>query len=233
MRTERKKKQDYKDPIILAIWALFFVFVLVSGRLPLYINPKFALLPLVGALILAAMAFSLRQGKTPCGCDHGHGHDWSVLPWFLMPVVLSLIIAPAGLGAFVAGNRQSGLLASTGGDSAISLDLSSQSGYKNVTIVQLSQAGNIKGGKVSVEGQLLDAAPGLQPGECLIAHYQMICCVADIRPVVIVLKYPNGYVPKAGQWVSVNGTAIRAKRGVVLTAETIQPIATPNPPYVY
>lgn len=233
MRAARKKKQDYTDPMILATWTLFFGFVLVSGRLPLYINPKFAMLPLLGALILAGMAFTMRQGKTPCGCAQGGSRDWSVLPWFLMPVVLSLIIAPAGLGAFVAGNRQSGLLASTRGDSAISLDLSKQSGYENVNIIELAQAGNIKGGKVSVEGQLLGAAPGLESGECLIAHYQMICCVADIRPVVIILKYPKGYMPSKGQWVRVNGTATRGKRGVVLTADVILPIGAPNPPYLY
>jgi uncharacterized repeat protein (TIGR03943 family) len=234
MRVARKKKQDYRDPIILAVWALFFVFVLVwPHRLPLYINPKFAVLPFLGALILAAMAFALRQGTAPCGCGHSHGRDWSVMPWFLMPVVMSLIIAPAGLGAVVAGNRQSGLLASTGGDSAISLDLSKQSGYENVNIIELAQAGNIKGGKVSVEGQLLGTAPGLEADECLIAHYQMVCCVADIRPVVVILRYPGGYTPTKGQWVRVNGTAARSTRGVVLTADAIQPIAAPNPPYLY
>lgn len=234
MMRSARKRQDYTEPAILFAWALFFVVVLVwPHRLPLYINPRFAVLPLVGALILGAMAVVLRRGKSHCGCGHGHSRDWSVIPWFLMPVVVSLIIAPAGMGAFVAGNRQSGLMASTRGDSAISLDLSSQSGYKDVNIIELSQAGNIKAGKVRVEGQLLNAMPGMQANECPMAHYHMVCCVADIQPVVIILRYPSGYTPKRDQWVRACGTATRGPRGVVLTADSIQPIGTPNPPYLY
>lgn len=215
---------------VFAWWALFFVFVLVSRRLPLYINPRFAALPLLGALIFGAMAFVYRHGRP---ASRHSRHDWSLMPWFLMPVAISLIVPPVGLGAFVAGNRQSSLMGPGRGNSAISLDLSCDAGYKSVTIVDLAQAGNIKGGKVSVEGQLLGSSHGLKPNESLLAHYQMVCCVADVSPVVIILECPSGYTPTKGQWVRVNGVAKRDSRGVVLKADAIQPISAPNPPYIY
>ncbi len=227
MRSTRKKPFN-TEALVLGGWALFFVFILVSGRLPLYINPKFAVLPVVGALMLAAMTYV----RVRAGSGSSAHRDWSLAPWFLMPVVIALVVPPVGLGAFVAGNRQSSLMGSSRGNSSITLDLSSRSGYKQATILELTEAGTIKGGKVSVVGQLL-AGPDGATDECLIAHYQMVCCVADLRPVVIVLKYPSGYVPKINQWVRVNGTAKREARGVVLTADSIEPISAPNPPYLY
>ena len=224
------KKIDRTEMVIFASWALFFIFVLVSGRLPLYITPKFAVLPVLGAVIFGAMAFVYRHGRPKS--SHSH-RDWSLIPWFLMPVVLSLIVAPVGLGAFVAGNRQASLMGPTQGNSGISLDLSKKSGYKTVTIVDLAQAGRIKGGKVSVEGQLVGSSSGLKANETMIAHYKMVCCVADVSPVAIILEQPSGFIPEKNQWVRVNGTARREARGVVLKADMIQPIAAPKPPYLY
>lgn len=224
------KKIDRTEMLIFTSWALFFVFVLVSGRLPLYITPRFAMLPLLGAVIFGAMAFIYRHGRPRSSHTH---RDWSLIPWFLMPVVLSLIVAPVDLGAFVAGNRQASLMGQAHGNSGISLDLSRKSGYKEVTIVDLAQAGKIKGGKVSVEGQLVGGSSELKVNESLIAHYKMVCCVADVSPVAIILELPSGYTPQKDQWVRVNGTARREARGVVLKADMIQPIAAPNPPYLY
>jgi|GEM_PF-2700020 len=231
MSSKTKIKYDWREVAVFAAWALFFLFTMVSGRLPLYINPKFGVLPLLGTLVTALMALALRYGRKHIGCaEH---RDWSMLSWFLMPVIVSLIIPPVGLGAFVAGNRQANLLGPSQGSGAISLNLSGRSGYKDVTILQLADAGEIKGGKVTVEGQLLSSDQKLGANECLIAHYQMVCCVADVRPVAIILRYPEGYKPTADQWVRVNGIARREKRGVVLEAQVIQPISTPNPPYLY
>lgn len=229
MRTA-KTKIDRTETIVFSLWSLFFLFVVLSGRLSLYINPKFAVLPIIGAVVCGAMAFVYRRGKPV----HGHSkRDWSLAPWFLMPIAIALIVPPVGLGAVVAGNRQQSLTGASRGNSAIALDLSKDSGYKSVTIIDLANAGSIKGGKVSVDGQILGRSPGFKENECILAHYQMVCCVADINPVAIILEYPDGYKPTKGNWVKVDGVADRSNRGVILKADTITPIPTPNPPYLY
>ena len=224
------RKIDRTESVIFSLWTLFFLFVTFSGRLPLYINPRFVALPIIGAIICGAMAFVYRRGRPA----NGHSkRDWSLTPWFLMPVAIALIVPPVGLGTFVANNRQGSLTGSGQGNSAISLDLSNDSNYKPVTVIDLADAGNIKGGKVSVQGQLLTRSAKLGANQCLLAHYQMVCCVADVSPVAVILEYPGGYTPTKGKWVQVDGVASRDKRGVILKADAIRPIPTPNPPYLY
>jgi hypothetical protein len=188
-------------------------------------------LPVVGAAILVAMVLSLRFGKGHLDCHNQN--DWSLLSWFVMPIFLGLVVAPAGLGAFVASSRQADLLSGNTGNSTISLDLGAGSGYKSVTVAELAEAGHIKVGKVSVEGQILGSVPGLKANECPLAHYVMVCCAADLHTVAVILRYPSNYHPKKDRWVRVYGTVRRDSRGVVLDGKVIQPIAEPNPPYLY
>lgn len=230
MDTKELQKTNRIEMGSLVSWAVFFILVLVSHRLPLYINPRFALLPVIGAVITCGMVLAIKFGKkrTHCSVDS----DWSLLTWFIMPIALGLMVAPAGLGTFVAGNHQSSLMGGSG-DSSITLDLGASSAYKNVTIPELMQAGHIKSGKVTVVGQLVGPAPGNAPDEYLIANFTMVCCVADLRPVAILMKITGGFPPEQGQWVRVKGIVSRDKRGVVLTTQEIERIAEPNPPYLY
>lgn len=225
-----KSKSDVFEVAVLGSWAAYFLFVLVSKRLPLYINPKFSVLPWIGMSVLVAMIVATRISNPSC-CKKAD-HDWSFLAWFLMPILMSVLFPPAGLGAFVASTRQAEMLKGNMTDSNISLDLSRSAQYKDIRLDELVSAGRIVAGKVTVVGQTL-VDSNATPDECMLAHYVMVCCAADLRPVGIVLKYPAGYTPQHGKWVRVRGTVSRESQGIVLRADSIEPIREPNPPYLY
>lgn len=231
MKAIDKNGVNWFEALSLGSWALFFAFILGSGRLPLYINPRFALLPAVGALMLIGMVAAIWSKAN----QHSHGapQDWSHLSWFLMPIVLGLVITPSALGAFIAGKHQGNLWTSSPGNSAIALNLSSNSQYAPVTVAQLSEAGTITSGKVQVDGQMFAAGAGMKPNECSLVHYKMTCCIADLTVVGVILHYPSGFKPVPGQWVRVEGKARRDSRGVVVDADIIEQIPEPNPPYLY
>ena len=116
----------------------------------------------------------------------------------------------------------------------ISINLAANSDYQKVTLANLAFAGHITPGKISVEGQLYIPDTQPKPGECILAHYVMRCCAADLSPVSATLLYPPGFQPKSRQWVRVRGVAARRMdSSVVIKADMIEPIGEPSPPYLY
>lgn len=228
---KKNNKINWIETCTLGVWAGFFLFVIFSKRLPLYISPRFSLLPWVGAFLLIAMIISTKFGRQEV-CHSGK-MDWSISSWFLMPIVLGLLVPPAGLGAFIANTRQGQMLGSAQANNNISINLALYSNYQNVTIANLAYAGHITSGKVSVEGQIFIPDKPLKSGECILLHYLMTCCAADLRTVSVILAYPEGYRPKSGQWVRVHGIAKREKRGVIIKSDMIESISEPDPPYLY
>lgn len=225
----KQPSTKWMDDTVLVAWAAFFLFLLASHRLPLYINPRFTILPAIGAALLIAMLVARTFGRHKLG--HSHPIDWPIAMWNVLPIILGLAIAPASLGAFVA--NKSGNVISGQGNNSIMLDLASSSQYKEVTVCQLERAGHISKGKVKVEGQIPGQLMSTSQNECPLYHYVMTCCVADLSVASVTLKYPAGYVPKPGQWVRVMGTADRVGPEVVVQADTIENISEPNPPYLY
>lgn len=225
-----RSKGDAFEIVVLGSWAAYFLLIMVSRRLPLYINPKFWALPWIGISVMVAMIVATRISN-PCRCQKAD-HDWSLLPWFLMPILMGLLFPPAGLGAFVANTRKAEMFGSSGANSNISLDLSRSAQYKEMRLDELAAASRIVAGKVTVVGQTI-VSSNTAPDECILAHYVMVCCAADLRPVGIILKYPAAYTPQHGKWVRVRGTVSREPQGIVLRADTIEPIREPNPPYLY
>ena len=227
MNSDWADRIDWVEVASLLSWTAFLLFVVFSGRLPLYINPRFAFIPLTGALITLAMA--IRVIASPNPDIYAPKRHTRVLTWFLMPIALAIVVSPAGMGAFAVDNSAA---SRTRANTSITFN-PGVSGYKRTTLVRLAEAGNIKEGKVSVEGQVKIDPKLLDSNEILLYHYQMVCCVLHVSPVSALVKHPADYEPAAGQWVRVKGTVKRDDRGVVISADAITPIKEPDPPYIY
>jgi uncharacterized repeat protein (TIGR03943 family) len=224
-----------KAPVLTAFvaWAAFFIFVLATGRVRMYIGPRFIFLPAAGAVILTAMVMALL--KSP-GRVAGHGDAtgrWDWVPLFVTPVVIGILVAPIGVGTIVAGNRKTNLMGGVRQSGSLSFALGASSDYREVTVYDLATAASITPGKVSVKGQILERLPGMAANQCPLAHYKMTCCVADLQPVAVTLEYPAGFTPQANQWVSVRGTVRREGDATIVKADIVAPISAPNPPYLY
>jgi uncharacterized repeat protein (TIGR03943 family) len=214
---------------IFGVWCAFFCFIGFSGRLPLYINPRFSFLPILGAALSGAIALTLGLRQLRRGEGETRG-DYSLVAWLLMPIVLGILIPPEGVGAFVASKR-GGAAVSADSEGVFSSTLQSGGEYASTTLADLTKSSGEKPKKVSVEGQIsLDSG---KKGECRLTHYVMVCCVADLSPVSVELRYPSGFAPVNGQWVRVRADAHSGPDGVMLDAKFIQPLNQPSSQYLY
>lgn len=230
-----RNRETKKAPLVTALcaWAVLLLFVLLTGRVRMYISPRFFVLPAAGAVILLAMVVTLLRNRGPAE-GHSHGTDkWDWVPLFVTPVVIGLLVAPIGVGTIVAGNRKADLMGGIRQEGALSFALGAGSSYKEATVYDLATAASITPGKVSVQGQILERLPEMTGRQCPLAHYKMTCCVADLQPVAITLEYPAGFTPRVNQWVSVRGTVRREGDATIIVADIVANISAPNPPYLY
>lgn len=103
---KRMEKDRVLKAIILAGFALWLAYLLVSGRLELYITPKLAWLTKLSAVLLiilagvALMPSSPGHGSAGRCCEHGHAHhdhsDHAHSP--LSPMKVMLFVIPLLLG---------------------------------------------------------------------------------------------------------------------------------------
>lgn len=221
--------------VVLIAWASFFLFVLLTGRVHLYISPRFFVLPVLGIVLMVAMVIVLvSEDDSADATSHDHGSgSWDWVPFFLMPVVVGFLIAPMGMGSVVAANRQADLLGGARRFGTRTLALGTGQDYKDVTVYDLATAENLNANRIKVMGQILDPLPGMTAQRCPLAHYKMTCCVADLQPVAVILEYPTDFKPEPSQWVLVRGTARLDGEATVVKADVITPVAEPRPPYLY
>lgn len=230
------KGHDYrKGATVTAFcaWGAFFLFVLLSGRVRMYISPRFFVLPVAGAVILTAMVVTLVRSRHHAAGPGLSTSRWDWVPLFVTPVVIGSLVAPIGVGTIVAGNRRADLMGGVRQTGSLSFALGAGSGYRETTVYDLATAANIAPGKVSLQGQILERLPDMAGNQCPLAHYKMTCCVADLQPVAVTLEYPAGFTPTVNQWVSVRGTVRRLGDATIVKADIIAPISAPNPPYLY
>ena len=77
---------------------------------------------------------------------------------------------------------------------------------------------------------------GLQRREFALLRCSIVHCVADARPVVLLVIAPGDTAPPADSWVQVEGVLssrdCRGGRLVTIAADRILPVAEPQDPYL-
>jgi len=77
----------------------------------------------------------------------------------------------------------------------------------------------------------------LEVGEFVVLRYAIVHCVADARPVALLVVAPASLNIQSDQWVQIDGElSSRARQGdrlVTIVARRITPVAEPNSPYLF
>jgi putative membrane protein len=218
----------------LAAWAALFWFVLIDGRVHLYLSSRTAwLIPLGGVLATAAALGRLVSARTARPEPLGTREAWT-LGFIVMPVVLLLAMPPATLGTYAAGRRSSfvgaGVPASSGNLTSGSITLI------DVAAAQASKQGQAAlqrhaGDAVSFDG-LVTNEPGAGPGEFLLTRFIITCCVADATVAQVkVVDAPAGRMAD-NTWVRVTGKLYPLGSEVLVDATGVTPIPAPAQPYL-
>ena len=241
-----------RDPIRFIRAALLLGFALLIGKLLLtgemarYMSP--ALDPLTGlaGLVLGGMGLVEITGLGGGSDEHAHSSTQADEAFasllLLLPVVLALVFVPRSLSTgALGGERLEGLLmtyalgapTAPGGPPP-----APRRPIADVTdlLAYVSQTGEAGlGQRVTVRG-VVARAETFAADELAVVRFMITHCVADARPVVLLVVAGGGPSVGIDQWVEIDGTLGRRERGgdrlITIMAETIVPIPEPNDPYV-
>ena len=237
--------------------------VFLAGQMALYMSPTLDPLTALTACVLAAMGLSevrataiAHNGSSlpppPAGGTHDHErqHEAAVdqtltLLVVAVPLVLGLAFVPRALGsAALSGEDVVGLVWSFAPGDAMPAptaavappppkgpveDFADLYGY-------LRQAGAAGiGQRVHALGVVTRGA-GLGSDQFVLLRYSVVHCVADARPVALVVQAPGVAGWQEDQWVAVDGSLSALPLGgeqlVSVLAERIAPIDEPPDPYL-
>ena len=246
----------YARAALLFGFALLIAKLFVAGEMVKYMSPALDPLTALTGVALAVMgAVELRgaRGEATERAAEGHEHGansaeqalTSLL--LLIPLMLGFLVTPRALGATALGGEEvASLLLSFGAGPARAEAQQQAPPVARIEDVPdllryLGQHGEAGvGQRVQVSG-LVARSARLAPEELALVRFAIAHCVADARPVgllVVAGRDGHGVDPAwaPDQWVRVEGTLESRERDgdrlVSIVAERITPIEEPNNPYL-
>ena len=220
--------------VVLAAWAAFFWFLLVSGRWSLYLStrtfwvvPTGAVLMTIAAVGRLATARVIRPEPLPSATS------WT-LGVVALPVVLLMVLPPATLSGYALGAPQ--LVRRVG---RRRVDVGHHVGtisFIDVAAAQSSKTGmaalrSRAGEQVTLEGFVWHE-DGATADEILLTRYVVTCCVADATSAQVrVVNVPPGRF-KPDDWVSVTGRIYPLGSEILVDASDVHSIPQPEQPYL-
>ena len=231
-----------------------------TGRLELYIHPRYVVFTIVMAVIGGAAsiaAFLVIPGRPEP--DHGHVHDHDELPegaprtgWRAAvaitgsallvtgAVVALLVLPPATLTSTTAENRDvagSTALASADTTQLVGGDSSTFTVKDWATLLHQGLGDDFFAGKPAAISGFLVATD--DPDVVYVARFLVTCCAVDAQPLAVPVLLPGWQDDfAADDWVEVTGgfapiPDAAAAEPIVLIPQTVAPIPQPAQPYVY
>ncbi|HZU13788.1 MAG TPA: TIGR03943 family protein [Chloroflexota bacterium] len=228
-------------PVLLAGYGILILSLYLRHVLAWYINPTYIVPTVAAAGVLLALSVVGREDACDDGCTCT---TRSPLTYGLLalPLVLGLAVPPHSLAAFSArlrGPEVAGLTVVHGiAVKRVSLSVDTRSFSIEDWAGALSADPNphdYLGKPVQVTGMVLHDSAGVPPGDVMVMRYLITCCIADARPIGVVVHDPTGAL-KDNEWVTVTGkmgeqTYQGQAVSVVMPSKVLQVKA--GNPYIY
>jgi len=217
----------------LGLWGAVLLQSSLSGRLDLLLSGVFHPLVALSGVALLLLAGLLLAEPALRGQESPAPSRRQAIPktWWLSAAVALLVLAipPNPSFSTLAANRPAEL----GDETELSFVLppAQRSLTDWVRLLRSQPDPSLYAGDpVRISGFVLP-----QPGEPpQLARLLVRCCLADATPVGLPVRWPAGRMPRADQWLAVEGTmAIEERNGQsrsVVVAQRITPIARPKRP---
>ena len=241
-----------RDPMRFVRAALLLAFAALIGKLLLtgemvkYMSPALDPLTALAGLVLGGMGLVELAGWGGPSDEHAHSpaqlDEALASLLLLLPVVLALAFVPRSLSTgALGGERLDGLLltyalgppTSPGGPPPAPRRPIDDVGGLLAYVSQSGEAG--QGQRVRVRG-VVARSETFRDDELAVVRFLISHCVADARPVVLLVVAGSRPAVAVDQWVEIDGTLGRRDRDgdrlVSIVAETIVPIPEPSDPYL-
>ena len=222
-------------PLILLGFSILLFYLVISGQIRMYINPRFAILDAIAAAALFLMFavqlfYTHRRDHADNHCDHKDAPRPWVYVIFIIPLALAALLPNAVLGASVAYNRGlnfdnaqpgSGVLVQAdangidpSGSGSQQTDNSgiSKSGLINVTddnfvraVSAITQSPGLYTGREISMLGFVIRAKDFAPQEFGLTRFIITCCTADAMPGGFILESKEAVDYKDGTWINIRG----------------------------
>lgn len=220
-------------------WAL--TGLLAGRRYEAFLRPEFGALLALGVLFV--LAFGLAEAERPGGPAHfdpGAAFRGAVL---LAPLLCLPLTRGASLTAEDFDQRWTGPRAEAGPAPALmpSPDADPPGAARRVTLLELARdARHLDGRRVAVEGVVRrdpEVAAQFGPDTAILYRFAITCCIADARPVAVLLVGELPPTLTEDAWVRVVGRIRMEHLGGVAMAclhlEEVAPTPSPRNPYLH
>ena len=242
----RQRRVSWLRAALLLGFAALIAKLFIAGEMVKYMAPALDPLTAVTGVVMAAMGvLELFGGGSP------HVHDdepeasgmehalTSIL--IVVPLALGILVTPRALGAGALGGQSvADLLLAYAPGAAPAPATRGPAPSRPIAdtadlLAYLEQAG-IAGVGQAVRATGLALHDGsLGDRELALLRYSITHCVADARPIALLVVGPDDRAPSADQWIEVEGVlAVREREGsqlVTIAASRI--VAVPEPPNPY
>lgn len=214
----------FLPPFVLAGYGIFILSLFLRHVMSLYINPGYiGPTTAAGAVLvgLAAVRVTRRadvacEDANCCGgdCDCGEAQPrvWTYA-LLCVPLALALLFPPRSLASFSANQRGTQIAGLTtfhgpGTVQRVSLTVDTRSFTMQDWVGALSADPNpsdYRGKPVQISGMVLHNPASVPPGYIMVIRYFVTCCIADARPVGLIVRDTSHGALQDNQWVSVTG----------------------------
>lgn len=233
----------------------------LAGEMIKYMSPTLDPLSALAGIVLAAMGVMALRGDSQHPLEHhrfreasdvmdgpGHAQESTgierVLTYLLvlLPLILGLVITPRALGSSALGGQNvANLVLAFAPPSAPWPGAPPPAPLGSITdtpnlLAYLRQSGESGVGQPVRATGLVARSEALTGNEFVLLRYAIVHCVADARPVALLVVAPEDPGVRSDQWVAVEGVlAARERDGdrlVTIEARRILPVEEPQNPYL-
>jgi uncharacterized repeat protein (TIGR03943 family) len=247
-RLLKKINRVWLEPITVMVWGILLLDYWVKGSLQVLIHPSyFGLVAVTGLslLVIGSIKVYLLY-KYPQAPQQNTGHvsllpgNWAI--WLLLVTAIAgLLITPKVFTSATAIQRGVTEMSSVTRSHPQSFRSQSKPEQRSLvdwvrTLNAYPEPDTYTDLKVNINGFVVPS-PDLGNKYILLSRFIITCCAADVYPVALTIKLPAGQSYQPDVWLQVEGKmateTLGDKRQLIVVAQKIQPIATPQNPYEY
>jgi putative membrane protein len=255
-RFARVDVHRFLPSFILAGYGIFILSLFARNVMSLYINPVYIFpTTLAGAVLvgLAVVGMTRRSEAActdeSCGCDSSCGCEappirFRTYALLAVPLLLAFIFPPRALATFSAnerGTQIAGLTTFHGPSTVkrVSISVDTRSFTMQDWVGALSADPNPNdylGKPVRISGIVVHNSASVPAGYIMVVRYFVTCCIADARPVGLIVRDTSRGALQDNQWVTVNGAMASAnyqgQKVAVVQPSSLQQTKSADP-YIY
>jgi len=232
--------------ILLAL-CLFLLDKLLSGKLSLYINTRYAPLTVFGIVVLAMMALALfREPMTNHDhqdLNHEHKHIGSTGPLVILfiPLLIAILIPAHPLDASAATTRGMNVSTPLIGSSSQTRQFEAAADTRNILDwIRIFNSGTDPSpylGQMAHVTGFVYHDPRLPTNQFIVSRFVITCCAADASLIGMIVTWDESKGLKDSAWVEVKGPVQATQLGgqpiALVQATLVQAVEQPQQPYLY